>query len=207
MNTQTKTALEETKLDHRGASWPVSLIKPIDLARDSLVQEIVAKAIAQAEQNAALKAAIFNDISAFVALSAEQYDVRLGGEKGNVSLVSFDGRYKVLRAIQETLTFDERLQAAKALIDACLQRWSQGAQPELKVLINDAFQVDKAGNINTGRVLGLRRLDINDEEWVRAMKAIGEALQVAGSKTYVRVYERIGGSDKWRQISLDMAGA
>lgn len=206
MNMQEKTVPEESRVDHRGASWPLSLIKPIDLARDTLVLEIVAKASAQAEQITALKASIFSDIAAFVEMSAELYDVELGGEKGNVTLRSFDGRYKVIRAIQETLVFDERLQAAKALIDACLQRWSEGARPEIKVLINDAFQVDKSGNINTGRVLGLRRLAIQDDEWQRAMKAIGEALQVAGSKSYVRVYERIGSSDRYRPISLDMAG-
>lgn len=202
----TKTSPDGYKMDAQGRLVPISLIRPIDLARDELVQEIVHKAQVLAGQIAVLKTGFFSDIAAFVALSAEQYDVRIGGEKGNVSLVSFDGRFKVQRAIQETLVFDERLQAAKALIDACLQRWSQGAQPEIKVLINDAFQVDKSGNINTGRVLGLRRLDINDDEWMRAMKAIGEALQVSGSRSYVRVYERIGDSDKYQPISLDMAG-
>ena len=157
MNMKKQPVPDGYKMDSRGALVPIAVIRPIDLARDALVLEIAAKASAQAEQNAALKMAIFEDISAFVQLSAEQYDVKLGGQKGNVSLVSYCGRYKILRAIQETLVFDERLQAAKVLIDACLQRWSQGAQPEIKVLINDAFQVDKAGNINTGRVLNLRR--------------------------------------------------
>ena len=87
------------------------------------------------------------------------------------------------------------------------RRWSEGAQPEIKVLINDAFQVDKSGNINTGRVLGLRRLAIEDDEWQRAMTAIGEALQVSGSRSYIRVYERVGTSDKYQAIALDLAGA
>lgn len=207
MTNKTQAVQEETRTDHRGANWPISLIKPIDLARDALVMEIVKNASAKAAEIAALKVSVFNDINAFVSLSAEQYGVKLGGEKGNVTLLSFDGRYKVLRSIQEKMVFDERLLAAKALIDACLQRWSQGAQPELKALVNDAFQVDKAGNINTGRVLGLRRLEINDPEWIQAMKAVGEALQVAGSKAYVRIYERVGTSDEYRQIPLDMAGA
>jgi hypothetical protein len=206
MNTATATPTEDYKKDAQGRLVPLSMIRPIDLARDALVQEIVTKANTLAEQISAAKSSFFADIAAFVSMSAEEYDVKIGGEKGNVSLVSYDGRYKVIRAIQETLVFDERLQAAKALIDACLQRWSQGAKPEIKVLINDAFQVDKSGNINTGRVLGLRRLPIQDEEWQNAMTAIGDALQVAGSKSYVRIYERIGESGKYRPIPLDMAG-
>lgn len=205
MTQVTQTVPAGYKLDAQGRLVPESMIRPIDLARDTLVQEIVTTANELATKIAEVKARFFRDIAAFVQLSVEQYDVKVGGEKGNVTLVSFDGRYKVIRAIQETLVFDERLQAAKALIDSCLQRWSEGAQPEIKVLINDAFQVDKAGNINTGRVLGLRRLAIHDDEWQRAMTAIGEALQVAGSKSYVRIYERVGDSDKYRPISLDMA--
>ena len=205
MNQVSEMIPEGYKRDAQGRLTPISLIKPIDIERDDLVLSIVAKAKAHAEQILAFKNSTFDDIAAFVSMSAEQYNVKIGGEKGNVTLTSFDGRYKVVRAIQESLVFDERLQAAKNLIDSCLQRWSEGAQPEAKVLINDAFQVDKAGNINTGRVLGLRRLAIQDEEWQRAMTAIGEALQVAGSKSYVRIYERIGDSDKYRPISLDMA--
>lgn len=201
----TTTLPDGYKLDAQGRMVPISMIRPIDQARDALVLEIVTKAKALAEQVATFKHGSFSDIAAFVELSAEQYKIKLGGEKGNVSLLSFDGRYKVQRAIQETLIFDERLQAAKALIDACLQRWSMGAAPEIKVLINDAFQVDKSGNINTNRVLGLRRLDINDDEWLRAMKAIGEAVQVSGSRSYIRVYERVGDTDKYVPISFDMA--
>ena len=59
--------------------------------------------------------------------------------------------------------------------------------------------------INTGRVLALRRLDIRDEKWQKAMQAIGESLQVVGSKEYVRFYERIGNTDQYRPISLDVA--
>ena len=186
---------------------PVASIKPIDMARDSLVNEIVAKARAISGQIGNFKAAAFADIAAFVQLSAEQYNARIGGTKGNVTLLSFDGRYKVLRAIAEHITFDERLQAAKALIDECITDWAQGSRPELQVLVNDAFQVDQTGKVNTARVLGLRRLEINDERWHQAMRAIGEAVQVIGSKSYIRVYERDDTSGEYRAIPLDVAAS
>lgn len=192
--------------DDKGRLVPIEKIEDIDLARNQLVIEVVAKAKAMSLQLSELKKSLFDDLQAFVEMSAERYDVKLGGDKGNLSLQSYDGRYKVQRAIQESLTFDERLLAAKALIDSCLQRWSEGAQPELQVLVHDAFQVDKEGNINTGRVLSLRRYKITDPEWVSAMRAISDAVQVTGSKSYVRVSERIGTSDKFRQIPLDIAG-
>ncbi|MBV5329997.1 MAG: DUF3164 family protein, partial [Chlorobium sp.] len=89
-------------------------------------------------------------------LSAEKYGVTLGGVKGNINLVSFDGRFKVLREVSERLDFDERLQAAKALIDECLREWTRDSGAEVRTLIEDAFQVDKKGRINTQRILGLR---------------------------------------------------
>lgn len=165
-------------------------IKPIDLTRDELVLEIVSRAKVANGVLADFKGRTFDDVAAFVSLSAEQYGVQLGGTKGNVTLMSFDGRYKVVRQIQELIRFDERLQAAKELIDDCLQEWSEGAREELKVLVTDAFQVDQQGNIRTGQVLGLRRLDIKDERWLEAMKAVAEAVQVVGTTSYVRVYER-----------------
>ena len=139
-------------------------------------------------------------------MSAAEYGVKIGGSKGNVTLLSFDGRYKIQRAIAESLSFDERLQAAKELIDQCITDWSQGSSPEIRALVNDAFQVDQAGKINTGRVLGLRRLDIKDERWLKAMTAISEAVQVVGSKAYVRVYERVGDTGQYQPIPLDVAG-
>lgn len=189
----------------RGSLDPVETIRPIDKTRDALVRELVAAAKTLSHDVARYKDKALGDIAAFVQLSGEQYGVRLGGTKGNVQLVSYDGRYKVLRAVAETMTFDERLQAAKALIEECLTEWTQGARPELRAIVNRAFETDKAGNLNTNAVLALRRLDIDDPRWGRAMQAIGESLQVVGSKSYIRLYERVGDSDKYQLISLDVA--
>ncbi|MNP41547.1 hypothetical protein D3C76_1352550 [compost metagenome] len=73
--------------------------------------------------------------------------------------------------------------------------------------MNEAFRTDKVGEISTGRVLALRRLEISDLRWQRAMQAISDAVQVVGSKSYVRIYERIGDSDQYASIPLDIASA
>ena len=135
-----------------------------------------------------------------------EYGVQIGGNKGNVALLSFDGRFKVLRAIAESIRFDERLQAAKELIDECITAWSAGSRPELQVLVNDAFKVDQQGNINTARVLALRRLEIDDKRWQLAMKALSESVQVVDSKSYIRVYER-DAKGEYQPIALDVSVA
>lgn len=190
--------------DAMGRLVPVEMIKEVDLERDRLVREIVARAQELSEALGRFKAGAMADIGSFVELSAEEYGVTWGGSKGNISLVSFDGEYKVLRAINEFITFDERLQVARELVGECIHAWAEGSRAEIRTLINDAFAVDRQGRINTGRILALRRLDIQDERWQTAMKAIGEAIQVAGSKAYIRIYKRQD-DGSYRQINLDLA--
>jgi hypothetical protein len=201
----TAQAIAGYRQNAQGHLIPESMIKPIDRARDSLVQELITHATALNKNIGQFKSKVFGDIAAFVDLSAEEYDTRIGGKKGNVTLYSFDGRYKVQFASADNIVFDERLQAAKALIDTCIQEWSQGSSPEIMVLVQEAFKADKEGNLNTGRILGLRRLDINDERWQNAMKAIGESVQIVGSKQYIRFYERRADTDQYDAISLDIA--
>lgn len=75
-------------------------------------------------------------------------------------------------AVAENIQFDERLQAAKALIDECINVWTQNSR---------------------------------DDKWQCAMKAIGESVQVVGSKEYIRFYQRVGSSEKYEPLSLDIA--
>jgi len=188
----------------QGHQVPLAQVQEIDKARHELVMEKVAKAKDMRKALAALKAEIMDDVGAFIQLSAEKYEVKVGGNKGNVSLLSFDGRYKIVRQVAENITFDERLQAAKALIDECLRDWTKDARSEIQALIDQAFLADKEGNLSTSRVLGLRRLKITDERWLRAMQAIGDSIQVTGTKPYVRVYERQE-NGSYTAIPLDMA--
>jgi hypothetical protein len=199
-----ETVPAEYMKDSQGRLVPVESIKQIDLERDSLVKEIVAKAKELSGVISSFKAGTLDDIQSFVELSAEKYNAKLGGRVGNVTLSSFDGAFKVVRSIDEYQVFDERLQAAKVLIDECITEWAAGSCSELRTLINGAFQVDKQGRLNVNRILTLRRLDITDERWKNAMTAISESLQTVGSKPYLRIYERQtdGG---YKPLPLDVA--
>lgn len=203
--TQSATNIAEGYLeDAQGRLVPVGSIRPIDLARDDLVREKIAKIKAMQQELRDLKYELLGDIEAFVSMSAERYDVSIGGKKGNVTLASYDGRYTLKRQISENLTFDEGLQAAKAIIDDCLRAWTKDSAEEIRTLVDFAFQVDKEGCLNTGRILALRRLDIKDEQWRRAMDAISDSLQVSGTVAYVRAYER-DANGRYQALSLDMA--
>lgn len=191
--------------DAKGRLVPVETIKEVDLARDELVSALVRAAKEHSGALAAFKTEAMGAIETFVAESAARFKTKVGGAKGNVTLTTFDGRLMVKVQVQDHINFDERLQAAKALIDKCISKWGEGADPKLMALVNYAFEVDKEGKVSPTRILSLRRFDVDDRNWKRAMDAIGESITVTGSKAYLRFYERVGLTDQYRPISLDVA--
>lgn len=196
--------------DAEGSLVPVAKVKDIDKARHKVVTALCEEAKKTSANLAGFKLTAVNELDEFVAVSLSLYGAggggkKMGGKKGNVTLTSFDGRYQVKRQMADTIVFDERLQAAKALIDGCITGWSRGSNANIKVLVNDAFQVDKLGNISTGRVLGLRALAIEDAQWLQAMQAIADSMQVVSTKAYVRFYERCEASGEYLPINLDVA--
>lgn len=192
------------RFNAQGHQVPVSQIKDIDLLRDDVVITIVENAKATQAAMATFKTQAMAQVKDFVDLSAQEFDVKYGGTKGNVTLLSFDGKYKVQRSIGEHRVFDERIQAAKAKIDECIKRWSEGSSDQIKALVDLAFRVDKQGNIDVNQVLSLRQLNINDSDWIEAMDAIADSIKVVGKTPYLRVYERQSGG-QYKQIALDIA--
>lgn len=191
--------------DGQGRLVHINNVKEIDKTRDGLVRHLVRNALELQKKMIEFKEKAMSEIDAFVELSAMEYKVSLGGKKGNLTLYTYDMNYKVMIQISEYLVFDERLQVAKKMIDDCFTSWTTDSRSEIKTIINDAFSVNQEGKINTRRILALRRLEIADPLWQNAMQAISDSLQVAGSKSYMRIYKRIGQEKSWQVISLDMA--
>jgi hypothetical protein len=192
------------KVNAKGHLVPVEQIQPVDLLRDDFVLKAVTSANQLSAAMTTTKTSITADMQAFLELSAERYGVKLGGEKGNIQLKSFDGKFMVERSVSDRIEFDERLQTAKILVDKCLREWTKFSPTEVQALIADAFQVDKKGKINTRRVLGLRKLKIEHPEWQEAMRAISDAITITDTCEYLRFYER-DENGKYQQIPIDFA--
>jgi len=196
--------LSQYRQDARGNLVSVDNIKPIDLARDDFIREAFAKVLPLREQMAELKAQQMADANAFIDLSVEQYGAKRS-VKGNTMLTSFDGKQRIIIAQADVLHFDERLQAAKALIDECLNEWTQDSRAELKTFVLQAFDVSQEGKINVRKVLDLRKLDIADEKWQRAMKAIADSLHTQATREYIRYYQRNEETGEYEHLALDFA--
>lgn len=193
--------------DAAGNFVPVAKIKDVDKARHKVVMDLCDAAQKLHDAMAGFKLSALTDVAEFVQTSADAYGVELRGAagKGNITLTSFDGRFKVTRQMAENIAFDERLQVAKAKIDQCIHVWSKGANANLKVLVNQAFETDKEGNVSVGKILSLRRFNIQDPEWDVAMQALSDSIRVTSSKAYVRFYQRNDATGEYESIALDMA--
>lgn len=210
MNSQTQTPVHDDvpagyMQNAAGHLVPIDQVREQDLLRDQVAREIAVEAIALNQRLREFKARTLNDVADLVRIAGEKYDVTLGGKKGNVQICTYDGRYKVVRQVAERIAFTEELEAAKAIINNCIDRWSEGANPHIRALVDRAFRTDTKGQIKTTAVLELLRLEIDDAEWQSAMEAIRDSIQSTGTATYVRVYQRIGDSDQYRAIALDLA--
>lgn len=188
----------------KGDLVPEERIKAIDKLRDEVVLGVVMQAKAVRTQMTEFKLAAMSQLGDFVDLSAAEYGVSYGGKKGNITLTSFDGRYRIVRAIGEHRNFDERIQAAKALIDQCIHNWSGGADTRLMAMVEHAFRVNQQGRIDVNQVLSLRQLSIDDLLWQQAMDAIADAIQITGTSEYLRLYERQP-NGKYQQLPMDIS--
>ncbi len=170
--------------DAKGNLVPLAAVKATDLLMDEAVRGILTAARQMSAAIAAFKAQSFEEVAALQGLLAQEYDAQLGGKKGNITLLTFDGCEKVQVAVADVIEFGPELQAAKALIDECLAEWAADSRVELQSLVNRVFAVDKEGQINRAELFMLLRVEIVDERWKRAMEAIRDSIRVVGARTY-----------------------
>ena len=191
--------------DGRGGWQPLETIKPQHMLEDETVRKIVSYGLPLSEQVKRFKAHTFDDIGAFEAILAQEYDARIGGKKGNKTLMSVDQLYKVEVRVSDRIDFGPELQTAKQLFDECLNEWSAEARAELRGLVTDAFNTDKQGQINRALIFMLLRRDSTDPRWKRGQDAIRDAMRTVGSKTYVRCWHQATHDAPWEPITIDLA--
>ncbi len=194
-------------MDAQGRFQPISTIKAQDMLMDEVVRRIIGYAMPLSDQVSRFKAHTFDDISGFEAILAQEYGGKVGGAKGNKTLMSFDGLFKVTVQVADNIAFGPELQVAKGLVDECLNEWAADARDELKAIVTRAFNTDKEGQINRAEIFMLLRLEITDPRWQQAMRAIRDAMRIVGSKTYVRCYRRPTFDAGWEAVTIDLAKA
>jgi hypothetical protein len=180
-----------------------SNIRPSDLDADKVAVELCELAKGMQSTLAQFKAQAFELMLQHVDQVAKKYGTKLGGEKGNVRIHSFNGRYRVELAKADRISFGAELEAARQLLGEYLNEVTGHASNDLRTLINRAFKVEE-GRVSTADILGLLRINIEHDKWKSAMEAIRDSIQTIGTSSYVRFYER-DEKGHYNAIPLDIA--
>ncbi len=188
----------------RGTPIETKFISPASLMEDQIVKKLIERAQALNEALAAFRNEAFDEVDTYLELLAEKFGAT-PRKASNAQLTDFSEHFRVDVSTGKFLSLGPELQAAKTLVDECLERWSETADDNLRAIVNDAFDVGSENRVKVDRVLALRRVQIQDETWQRAMQAITEAVRVTRSKRYVRFHYRPNSDANWVQIALDLA--
>lgn len=204
MNTENKIPDGYMK-NSRGDLVKTENIKPIDLLKDQAAKELAQQAIDIHMSLIKFKRMALDDIQELIKTAAEKYDLKLGGDKGNITIPTFDGRYKIQRTFADQISFGLELEAAKELFLRYLDEVTAGTNGEIRALIDGAFRTTNKGALRTSDLLRLLKYDIKHPNWVQACEALKDSISVDGKAVYVTVHERINDSDHYRPIPLSIA--
>jgi hypothetical protein len=75
---------------------------------------------------------------------------------------------------------------------------------DIATIIRAALTPNSGGMLARSRVIGLLRLNIKADKWMRAMELLRECQLVKSGKTYIYVETR-SGDGEWNMIPLDVA--
>lgn len=189
-----------------GSLVPVDNIKASDLERDEFVREVAGQWMSHSESLAKFKDKVMGDIMAFSQLAAEKYDVQIGSIKGNYTLTTFDGEYKLKISVGDIKDVNENFYTSKELINEYINGLGSSADPNLMAIIDAVYQTNDKGNVNLQMIFKLMQANVHDPsgKWDKAMALLKESIIVTDSKPYVRLYKR-NDVGKYDNVPLDIA--
>lgn len=186
-----------------GQEIPSKYVSQKDKLDDKTVEQIVKIAKKLNQQLAEGKTKINTLLENYIKSSNELRKVNVEW-KGNFTIMNFDKSLKVEKRIAEYIEFNNELQIAKGLIEQCINKWTDNALEQVKLIINDIFNIGKKKLIPRNNLIKLKKYKFPEPEWKQAMQIISEALEVSERRPYVNVYEKM--SEKaYKQILLNFS--
>lgn len=201
----TRTIDGETYYRNPIGGWiPESQIKDTDKLRDQMVMGIAEKLLDLRQEMIKVKADVIEDIDAFMQTMGEVYNVKLGGNKGNLQFTSYDGNVQIKYYNVDYLTFNEGIHVAKALIDEYLADVTKDSSPAIKQIVNAAFNM-KQGRMDVKAILKLSEINEDDPRWLKAMQIIDQSKQWNTGKRSLRLYIRNRKTNELELCPLDFS--
>ncbi|MCZ6372508.1 DUF3164 family protein, partial [Vibrio parahaemolyticus] len=151
---------------------------------------------------AQFKANIVKAFEEFRVEMLDQYGTKLHarGTGDNVTVFSFDGKYKMTYKTQKLKSLGPEHDAARELARQYFDSKKETLEHDMLIAVQDFFVKD-ASIANT---ISFISKDFKDETLVKAQNAARDSLLIIGSKSYFNFYER-DEQGEYQQVHLNFA--
>ena len=132
----------KTLRDHNGYDIPVNSIPKVELQKDKVAAKLVAEFKKMSLRLQHLKDEAFDEADKIYEQQLKAYSIdgrAVDKLKGNFTFYSYDKAYKVEVNVGQRLEFDDKINLAKAEIDAYLQEITEGQNSDIVIIVNNAF--------------------------------------------------------------------
>jgi len=194
---------EKILKNDKGQDVAIENIDDISLKRHYLVEKIIAKANKVKKILNDYKEECDKEVDKYLKFLERKKKTKFDGWKGNLLLNSFDGKMRIVKNINDIISFDETLKLAKQKIDICLKNWSNDNN-NIKAIVTNAFNVDKKGRVNVGMILRLKKIKIDDKDWNEAIKIIDESIKINSTREYYK-FQTKDENEQWGAIDLNFS--
>jgi Protein of unknown function (DUF3164) len=128
------------------------------------------------------------------------------GARGTMTITTMDQLRKVTVTLANYEAVTGAVLAAQSLVNQVLDDLTEGIDPGIRALLNNAFVRDeRTGHISVERLKGLKKINLDHRLWADALKAIDDSVETISSKLQLRFYERDKTDGVWSQIALQFS--
>jgi hypothetical protein len=187
----------KTLRDHNGYDIPVSSIPKGELQKDKVAAKLVLKFKEMSVRLQHLKDDAFDEADKIYEQQLKAYEIdgrAIEKMKGNFTFYSYDKAYRVEVNVGQRLEFDDKINLAKAEIDAYLTEITEGQNSDIVIIVNNAFTTVR-GKLDHKRILQLFSYKIKNGHWEKAMTLLKDSITTNHSKRYIKVAERDGNGE------------
>lgn len=188
-------------IDHLDRKVHVSMIDPVDKKQDTVVERTFKKVETLHNKMIAVKQQLMTALDDYLEWERKQAEMERP-ESGAFTMNNYDQTKKVQVKIPRVINFDNRFQMAETLINEYLNELLEGSAAQVRAIVSEAFQRDKEGKLSAPAVIRLKRINIKDDRWKRAMNLIDESMKIEYAKRYVVLMRRDKGGE-WETLKMN----
>lgn len=191
-------------ITHNNEAVPAKYVSGYDKKKETALVRLLKEAKAVNKKLEDLKKSMFDNGDQLNDLMYKEHSMtRPIDSKGNFTMYSFNKGIRFTVRIQDVVDFDDHIKLAQEKINEFLASKTEGADPDLIVLVNNAFKTTK-GRLDKSRIFSLFSLKINNPIWNEAIELIKKSITTNNTKRYASIAER-DGNGEYKDVQLNIS--